>query len=96
MGQTPQFRLNETGPNLQQDAAISGSRALQDYTQRTLPDIANASAAAGNFGSTGFQTKMDRATTDYGRNNTDINRMLYRNMASIAKNKIMAVAGGMF
>lgn len=96
MGQVPQYRLNETAPNLRQDSAIASTRSLQDYTQRTLPDMANASAAQGNFGSSGFQNRMQRATTDYGRGQDDVSRMLYRNLASIAKNKIMATTGGMF
>lgn len=96
MGQTPQFRVNEQAPNIRQDAAISSSRALQDYTQRTVPNMANQAAAAGNFGSTGFQNRMQQGQTDYLRNQNDISRMKYRNLASIAQQKVMATMGGMF
>jgi len=93
MTQTPQYRVNETAPALTQDTSIASTRALQDYQQRTTPDMANAAAAAGNFGSSGFADRMGRAEVDYRRNQSDISRMYYRNMASIAKNKIMATIG---
>jgi hypothetical protein len=96
MGMVPQYRLNETAPNLRQDAGIASTRGLQDYQQRTVPDIANAAAAAGNFGSSGFADKQQRAQVDFTRNQNDISRMLYRNLASIAKQKVMATMGGMF
>lgn len=96
MGQTPQYRVNETAPNLREDASISTSRALQDYGSRTLPDLNNAAAAAGNFGSSGANNRVQRAGEDVGRNVFDVNRMLYRNLASIAKQKMMTTMGAMF
>jgi hypothetical protein len=96
MGMTPQYRLNETAPNLTQDSSIASTRALQDYQQRTVPDLVNQSAAMGNFGSSGAANKLQRSLVDYRRNQNDISRMFNRQMASIAKNKIMATMGGMF
>jgi hypothetical protein len=96
MGQTPQYRVNETAPNIRQDASIAVSRAGQDYSQRTLPDLVNQSAAAGNFGSSGAQNKIYRAGVDQQRQTFDINRMAYRNLASIAKQKLMTTMGSMF
>ncbi len=96
MSQTPQYRVNETAPNLTQDASIASTRALQDYQQRSVPDMANANAAQGDFGGSGFQDRMQRGLTDFRRNQNDISRMYYRNMASIAKQKIMSTMGGMF
>lgn len=92
----PQYRVNETAPNLQEDAAIAQGRALQDYSSRTLPDMMNAGAAAGQTGSSGLANRVGRAAQDVGRNVFDVNRMLFRNMASIAQQKVMATMGGMF
>lgn len=96
MGATPQYNVNLTKGPLTQDSSIASTRALQDYQQRTVPDMANQAAAQGNFGSSGFQNRMQRSNVDFRRNQNDISRMYYRNMASIAKNKIMATMGGMF
>jgi hypothetical protein len=95
MQQVPQYRVNETAPNVRQDAAITNTRTTQDFAQRTLPDLQNAAAAAGNLGSSGAQNRVFRAGVDANRNIFDTNRMLYRNLASIAQQKIMATVGGM-
>lgn len=92
----PQYRVNETAPALQEDAGIATSRALQDYSTRALPDMMNQGAAAGQTGSSGLRNRADRLTQDVGRNVTDIQRMLNRNLASIAQQKVMATMGGMF
>lgn len=92
----PQYRVNDTLPNLQEDAAIGTSRALQDYSTRGLPDLMNQGAATGQTGSSGLRNRADRMTQDTGRNVTDIQRMLFRNTASIAQQKVMASMGGMF
>lgn len=93
---TPQSRVNETEPALQEDSAISTSRIMQDYGTRTLPDMLNQGAAKGQLGSTGLRNRVDRASQDAGRQVTDIQRMLRRNLASIAQQKVMATMGGMF
>lgn len=91
----PQYRLNETMPALQEDASIAQSRATQDFTQRTLPSLNSANAAQGNFGSTGANTRANWAAQDYARNQTDVARMLSRNMANIAQQKILGAMGAM-
>lgn len=92
---TPQYRVNETAPALREDASIAATRGTQDFQQRTTPDLVNAAAAAGNYGSSGFKDRLGRATVDYRRNQNDISRMLYRNLASIARQRIMATTGSM-
>lgn len=94
--QVPAYRLNETAPALQEDASIAGTRALQQYTQRTIPTMQNQAAAQGNFGSTGAATQAKWAGQDFTNQQTDIARMLARNTASIGQQKVMATMGGMF
>jgi len=93
---TPQAGVNSTEPALQEDAAIATSRNLQDFATRTMPDLMNAGAARGQIGSSGLRNRADRATQDSGRQITDIQRMLRRNLASIAQQKVMATMGVMF
>lgn len=94
--QVPAYRLNETAPALQEDASIASTRALQQYTQRTIPQMQSTAAAQGNFGSTGAATRAKWAGQDLSDQQTDIARMLARNTASIAQQKIMATSGNMF
>jgi hypothetical protein len=94
--QTPQYNVNSTESAIRQDSAESTSRAIQDYSQRTLPDLVNQSAAMGNFGSSGAKNKIFRAGVDSNRNMDDIQKAKYRNLTSIAKQKMMATMGGMF
>lgn len=90
---TPQYRLNETGPNLQEDASIASTRSLQDFQQRTIPQLASQGAAMGQTGSSGLQTRADFANTDMNRAQSDIYRMLGRNTANISKQKVLATMG---
>jgi hypothetical protein len=90
---TPQYRLNDTGPNLQEDASVASTRSLQDYRQRTLPNLANQGAALGQTGSSGLQTRAENASTDMNRAQSDIYRMLGRNTANISKQKVLATMG---
>jgi len=92
----PQYRLNETAPNLNEDASIATSRALQDYSQRTLPNLMNQGAAMGQTGSSGLARQALFAGQDMSRNVSDIQRNLARNLANIAQQKVMATVGGMF
>lgn len=99
MQQTPQYNVNNTAHNIREDASIANSRAIQDYGQRTVPDLTNQAAAMGNLGSSGYKNKIFRANTDLMRQNGpagDVNRMMYRNLASIAKQKMMTTIGAMF
>jgi hypothetical protein len=93
---TPQYRLNETGPALQEDAGIATSRALQNYTQRQLPQLANTGAAMGQTGSSGLANRANFLSQDTGNQVSDIQRMLARNTANIAQQRVMATMGGMF
>lgn len=92
----PQARLNETAPNLQEDAGVATTRALQNYSDRQLPQMVSQSAAQGNFGSTGATKRADWLTQDTGNQVFDIQRMLGRNLANIAQQRVMATMGGMF
>lgn len=94
--QTPQYRLNETGPALQEDASIASTRLMQNYKQRTIPTMQNTAAAQGNFGSTGAATQAKWAGQDYANQQSDIARMLARNTANIGQQKVMATMGNMF
>lgn len=92
----PQYRLNETAPALQEDASIASTRALQQYSQRTIPQMQNTAAGQGNFGSTGVATQAKWAGQDLSNQQTDIARMLARNTANIGQQKVMATMGNMF
>lgn len=92
----PQYRLNETAPALQEDASIASTRNLQQYNQRTIPQMQNTAAAQGNFGSTGAATQAKWAGQDLSNQQTDIARMLARNTASIGQQKVMSTMGNMF
>lgn len=94
--QVPAYRLNETAPALQEDASIASTRALQQYGQRTIPTMQNQAAGQGNFGSTGVATQAKWAGQDLTNQTTDVARMLARNTASIAQQKVMATMGSMF
>lgn len=93
---TPQYRLNETGPALQEDAGIATSRALSNYGQRQLPQMLNQGAAMGQTGSSGLKQRTGFLGQDTANNVSDIQRMLARNTANIAQQRVMATMGGMF
>lgn len=92
----PQYRVSELPQNLQEDAGIANSRALQDFSQRTLPQLMNQGAASGQIGSSGLNQRARFAAEDTNRQVFDTNRMLNRNLISIAQQKVMATMGGMF
>lgn len=93
---TPQYRLNETYPALQEDASIATSRGLQNYAQRQLPQLVNQGAAQGQWGSSGLSHRADWMAQDTGNQITDIQRMLARSTANIAQQRVMATMGAMF
>ncbi len=92
----PQYRVSEEAQNLQEDAAVANNRTLQDFAQRTLPQIMNQGAASGQIGSSGLNQRAQFAAEDANRNVFDVNRMLNRNLVAIAQQKVMATMGGMF
>lgn len=93
---TPQYRLNETYPALQEDASVATTRSLQNYGTRQLPQLMNQGAAQGQTGSSGLRTRADQLSQDTGNQVFDIQRMLARNTANIAQQRVMATMGGMF
>lgn len=92
----PQYRLNETEPALQEDAGIASSRALSNYGQRQLPQLANQGAAQGQTGSSGLQSRANFLQQDTGNQVSDIQRMLARSTANIAQQRVMATMGSAF
>jgi hypothetical protein len=94
--QTPQYRLNETAPALQEDASIATSRALQDYSQNALPQLQNQGASMGQWGSSGLSHRADLLSLQSGRQVSDTQRMLARNLANIAQQRVMAAMGAAF
>jgi hypothetical protein len=93
---TPQANLNMTEPALQEDAGIATSRALSNYSQRQLPQLVNQGASVGQLGSSGLKNRADWLTQDTSNQVSDIQRMLARNTANIAQQRVMATMGGMF
>lgn len=91
----PQYRLNETMPALQEDASIAQTRNAQNFNQRTIPTMANEAAGQGNFGSTGYDTQKQWAKQDFTNSQTDVARMLSRNMANIAQQKVLSTMAPM-
>lgn len=92
---TPQYRLNETGPALQEDAGIATSRALSNYSQRQLPQLVDQGAASGQFGGSGLAKRADWLSQDTSNSVSDIQRMLARNTANIAQQRVLAAMGAM-
>jgi hypothetical protein len=89
----PQYRINETLPNLQEDAAIASQRGIQDFQQRTLPQMQSDAASTGQAGSSGANLRQHWAGIDQQRSQNDIARMLFRNTANIAQQKVLASYG---
>lgn len=89
----PQYRVNETAPALQEDAGIATSRALSNYGQRQLPQMAGMAASQGQFGGSGQAHRADFLAQDTQNSVSDIQRSLARNMASISQRRVMATMG---
>lgn len=91
--QVPQYRLNETPAALQEDASVATSRALQNYSTRQLPQLVNSGAAQGQWGSSGLSQRADWLGQDTANQTFDVQRMLSRNMANLAQQRVMAAMG---
>lgn len=90
---TPQYNVNSTAPALQEDAGIATSRALSNYADRQLPQLVSQGASVGQFGSSGLKKRADWLGQDTQNQVSDIQRSLSRNMASIAKQRVLATMG---
>jgi hypothetical protein len=92
---TPQYNLNSTGPALQEDAGVATSRALSNYATRQLPQLVDQGAASGQLGGSGLSKRADWLGQDTSNQVSDIQRMLARNTANIAQQRVLAAMGAM-
>lgn len=90
------FIQSETGlrsARAETEAGIQQSRLERNFSQRSLPDLVSAEAAAGRFHSTGAQRRAGQLTQDVGEAAGDIQRQLGYTLADLTRGGVLAQLG---
>jgi hypothetical protein len=76
-----------------EDAGVAKQRLLRNYGERQLPSLVSYYASRGTFRSGNARLKADQLRQDVGDEAGDIDRLLARQMANLARQRILATAG---
>jgi hypothetical protein len=75
------------------DSGIQKQRINRNFAERTLPGLQNYYAGRGTFSSGHARLKADQATQDTADQSLDIDRLMARQGADLARKRLLATAG---
>lgn len=89
------YTTNYQPQNLQEDAAVQDYRLRRNFGEVDLPNMLNAGAAKGQWGSSGLATRANQLGMQSGDQMSDIQRNLYRSMADLTRQRVLSTFGSM-
>lgn len=89
------YTTNYQPQNLQEDAAVQDYRLRRNFSIQDLPNLINSGAGQGQWGSSGLANRANLLAMGVGDQTSDIQRNLYRSMADLTRQRVLATFGTM-